>query len=93
MSLELIAETTELAHQDYDCDSCMGLFDSLTEINGRLSSDELAIVEFAQKSKFKIKEGQLYFKQLVKLDGEQYELRSIPGVHQLCCKFDLFDED
>ena len=90
MCVEVIREEKPVACKDYICDSCMILIESLPYMSDSLTFNEKRAIVKARRNKWKIKKGQVYSKQVNKMDGEIYNFKSIPEIHEICLKHDLY---
>lgn len=92
--VEVISETKPKARKTYTCDSCFtilqgGTFNQFAEGAGLTFAEKRALVE-AKQSNYKIWKGEIYNKQVNKQDGDIYTWRSIPAIHAICCKYDMY---
>ncbi|WP_188051726.1 hypothetical protein [Flavobacterium sp. GP15] len=84
------------SQKDYHCNGCEtilegGSFNQFCE-NVKLTFSEKRALVLAKENNYKIIKGNGYLKQFNKQDGETYVFRSIPEIHKICCKYDLYTD-
>jgi hypothetical protein len=88
--IRVISESEPTARKDHDCDSCDWLCNGFGYVD--FSFSDLRNIAKAKKQHWKIKKGQKYQKQINVCDGEIYTFKSIPEIHEICIKHDLYAE-
>ena len=91
--IEVLSNNYHKARKDYSCDACYWFSEIAGErfqIDIKLSEAKLWVK--AQKDGFKIKKGQRYLRNVNKQDGELYTFRARPEIHELCVKYELYEE-
>ena len=91
----VISETkVNSAKKNYDCQSCeaileFGSFNQFCE-QFKLTFLEKRTLILAKENNYKILKGESYNKQFNKMDNQTYTFRSIPAIHEICCKYDVY---
>ncbi len=91
MSVQVLSESTPTARKSHNCDACDFI------LNGGISGfgysfAELRLIAKAKKNNFNIVKGQKYINQNNKCMGDIYTFKAIPEMHELCLKYELYDE-
>jgi len=60
--------------------------------NFGMTEDEINTIQSAIDSNWKIKKGDLHHYQFGIYYGETYTARAPKGIHEICCKYRLFEE-
>jgi hypothetical protein len=58
-----------------------------------MTDEEIQTIQLAIDNNWKIKKGELHHYQFGVYDGETYSARAPKGIHDICCKYKLFEED
>jgi hypothetical protein len=85
----VLGETQPTAKKDYPCDACEWLLNGGYP-EGMTISEWRSIVR-AKRNGWKIKAGQKYIKQAGIYEGDFYCTRSIPEIHAICLKYDVYE--
>ena len=89
--ITVLNESNPKAKKDYECDASEFILE-----NGKpdyfKSINEYRDYINAKNNRFKIKKGEIYLKQVNVQDGDFYVFRSIPSMHRICIKYDLYPE-
>lgn len=88
----VINEKRVVARKDYTCDSCLFLREGLDNIENRLTEEERASIEKAKANGWKILKGQQYIRQFNSTEGQTYTFKSIPEIHNICIKYELYGD-
>jgi len=90
--MELLGEETRpVAQKDYDCDASPWIY------NGDMNRDcyeyhELRDIVRAKRDGYMIKKGMRYIKQTLKDRGDIYTFRARLDMHDLCLKYDIYED-
>jgi hypothetical protein len=89
--MDLLSERRPVAQKDYQCDACNWIF------NGDIGRefyeyDELRLIVRARRDKHKIKKGMRYVTQSLNDGGEIFTFRAREDMHDLCLKYDLYQD-
>lgn len=57
-----------------------------------MTDEEIATIQLAIENKWKIAKGESHHYQFGVYDGETYSARAPKGIHEICCKYELFEE-
>lgn len=57
-----------------------------------MTDEEIKTIQSAIDNNWRIKKGELHHYQFGVYDGETYSARAPFGIHEICCKYDLFEE-
>jgi hypothetical protein len=86
----VLSQSTPIAKKEHGCDACTWL------INGGypegMSISEWRSVVRAKRNKWKIKAGQKYIRQTGIYEGDFYCSKSIPEIHEICLKYDIYED-
>lgn len=83
------------ARKNHNCSACEwllygGSFQDLAD-NYPLTYAEKRELVKAKQNKYEIQKGEPYLKQFNKNEGQVYYFKSIPAIHQICCKYNLYE--
>lgn len=83
-----------VARKRYECNSCLFLRDVLNDRRScpRFTYHELRTIVKAKRNGWCIVPGQKYIYQFARDSGETFVTRSIPEIHEICRKYDLYHE-
>lgn len=59
----------------------------------KMTDEEIATIQLAIDNKWMIAKGESHHYQFGIYDGESYSVRAPKGIHEICCKYRLFQED
>lgn len=90
MGFEIIKDYTMQARKDYRCDACDAMLQSMVYPDD-FDADDLEVLKKADEAGWMIKKGEIYDKQVNKIDGEINTFRCRPEVFQIYLKYDLND--
>lgn len=91
--IDVLSNTTPKARKQYTCDSSTIIRDLLQEIECgeiKLSFSERRAILEARNKHWKILPGETYLCQRNIMDGYIYSFRSIPAIHAICLKHNLY---
>lgn len=91
MCVTVLKESTPTARVDHDCMASDFILNQGIDGFGYTFSEFRAIAK-AKKSNFKILKGDKYMKQTNKQHGDIYTFKAIPAMHDICVKYDLYDQ-
>lgn len=94
--ITVISETKRKARKDYICMGCRELlnidsFENIANMHN-MTDSERDVLRVAKFRGFKIRKGDIYIDQ-TNTDGDIYHFRVIPEIHEICCKYSLYNED
>lgn len=94
MAAEVISDTKHIARKDYYDDSTDYVQQYLSDVSRdtKLTFTELRAVANLKANGWRIKKGQLYFKQVGKFDGDLYTYRTLPVMAEICRRLQLWQE-
>lgn len=85
----VLSETFPVARKDYPCGACEWLNEGgLPD----MTFSEAKLYIKARRDGFKIKTGQKYVKQANIFSGDFCCFRARPEMHELCLKYDIYEE-
>jgi len=89
-----IGETTyPIARKIYNCDACDWIVNGdLYETFHCCTWEEKKDIIRARRNKWRIHPGQKYLRQAMKWEGEMTTFKAIPEMHDICVKYDLYQE-
>ena len=90
MSWDVYTGSTPIARKDYRCDASEYVCDRVGD--QLFSFADYRIIVRAKRDGWKIKKGQRYEKCVGKWDGEWSTFRARQDMHELCLKYDLYQE-
>lgn len=85
----VLSDTQPIAKKDYHCDACAWLLNGGFP-EGMKISEWRSIVK-AKRNGWKVKVGQKYLRQTGIYDGDFYCTKSIPEIHEICLKYDVYE--
>lgn len=90
---KLLSEKRPKARKNHGCDACEHLLqDDWWRNGGGLSFSELRAIANAKNNGWKIKKGKTYISQRLIIDGDFYQFKAIPIIHEICNKHDVYQE-
>jgi len=87
----LLTDKRPIAKKEYNCMACDWLWNA-GQLELLLNSTELQQIEVAKSNSYKIQKGEQYVRQTGIQDGELITFIAIPEMHDICLKYDLYDE-
>lgn len=93
--VENISTTLQRARKEYRDDSAEYILECLPDIakgNFKLTFSELRAIARLKASNWKILKGQVYERQVNKMDGELYVLRTLPEIGKMCHKHGMYPD-
>ena len=87
---EVIFESTPVARKDHDCMASEWFLNS--DVFDYLTFSEKKIVVRQKRNGWKIRKGQQYIRQFNKGCGDVWVFKAIPEIHELCLKYDLYED-
>ena len=89
----LLKEEYHTARKEYSCNACN--FIEIQDIRNylKLTISEWRAIITARNNGWKIKKGERYLYQVAVCDGDFCVLRSIPDIHDICIKHDLYPDN
>ncbi len=90
MKVEVLTEKNPTAKKNHKCMACEWLNNSGYTTEQDLTKDEWISYKKAEANGFKILAGESYLLQNNKFDGNIYEFKAIPEIHDICIKYDLY---
>ncbi len=91
MGWDVCTSSTPIARKDYRCEASTWIIEcGLGEVTFTFA--ELRTIAKAKREGWKIKKGQRYFKCAGKWYGEWSTFRARQDMHELCIKYDLYQE-
>ena len=86
MNIELIREENPRARKEYNCDASAALFDEYVYPDD-FEGEEISILLETHSNNSVIKKGDIYIKQINKMNGELYVFRCRPEVLPIYFKY------
>jgi hypothetical protein len=90
--IEVIYDSKQKARKDYRDDSAEFVRDGLDYLKEMATFSELRAIARLKANNWKILKGQVYTRQVNKVDGDVYTFRSLPEIAALCHKHQLYPE-
>lgn len=92
--METIRLSKHVARKRYECNACLFLCDILQDIRSRpqFTYQEWREIVKAKRNNWCIVPGQSYLYFFARDNGETFVTRSIPTIHDICVKYDLYGE-
>jgi len=88
--MTILRNSNPTARKDYFCDACEYILNN--GINGLgWTISELRIIVKAKRKGYKIIKGEKYIHQVGIYNGDFGVFKAIPEIHELCLKYDLYD--
>jgi len=87
--MTVIETRYQKAKKDHVCDACDWLFE--TELIGFTIAEYRAIVR-AKRSRYMIKKGERYLRQVSVCGGDFMVSKAIPEIHEICLRYDLYPD-
>jgi len=99
--MRVLSETYPTARKTYECNSCLFIFEgfgnNLKEFFNyyKLTLTEKKQVLTAKNNKYQIRAGEKYIRQTLIDESSKdfFCVKSIPEVHNICCKYNLYQEN
>jgi hypothetical protein len=91
--ISTIHHSVQVARRDYHCDGCECLFDGRDyKINThtKFTISEMRAIIKTKNNNFMIKKGEKYIRQFNTDGGDTWTYRSIPEIHEICIKYNIF---
>jgi hypothetical protein len=90
--IEVLSDTKPKARKEYSCDASEWLqSDDWWRSSGQLTFTELRSIVKARDNNWRIKKGDVYAKQINKVDGDLGTFRAIPAIHEICSKHNIYE--
>jgi len=86
----VLSEKMPIAKKDHQCDACIWLSEGGLPFGITISEMKMFIK--ARRDKFKIKKGMKYIKQANLFGGEFCCFKARPEIHEICLKYDIYEE-
>ena len=91
MGITVLSESRPIARKEHECMACDFILAS--GINGfGYSFSELSLIVKAKRKGYKISKGDKYIRQNNVFDGELYTFKAIPEMHDICVKYELYEQ-
>ena len=91
MFCNIISESTPIARKEHECNACLFLTGDIQPNYFDCIQDYRDYIN-ARNNNFKIVKGQKYIRQAMVCDGDFHCAKSIPEIHQICIKYDLYEQ-
>lgn len=89
--MELLKQTEPIAQKNYCCDASY-FITNLGNIRGfTFTFSEWRAIITARDNAWQVLKGQKYIRQVIVEDGVFYDLKMIPEIHNICLKYDYYD--
>ncbi len=88
--IETIKEIKPKARKSHDCMACDFLLEE--HRGGQFTFSELRLIARAKRNSWQIQKGEIYIRQTNVFDGDVYDFKAIPAIHQICVKHGLYPE-
>ena len=89
--MTILSEYSHRAAKDHFCSACEWIRELL--YNYEFTFAERRIIIKARKNGWMIKKGEEYIIQNSVSNGEFYAFKAIPAIHDICLKYDIYEED
>ena len=87
----VLSESMPTARKSHICSACEWVVAHGVDGMGFSFAEKREIVK-AKRNKWNIVKGQKYIRQSNIQDGELYCFKAIPEIHEICLKYDLYEE-
>jgi hypothetical protein len=87
-----ISDSTVKARKDHHCEASSLLLDSCIIHEKTLSFAEYRVVAKAKSNGYKIKKGDIYYKQTNEFDGRICDFKAIPEMLAICEKYEMLED-
>ena len=102
--MRVLSETYPTARKTYECNACLFIFEGFGNTRGGLMSflsyhpftlTEKKQILKARNNKYQIRIGEKYVRQTLIDESSKdfFCVKSIPEIHDICCKYDLYEEN
>lgn len=87
----LLSESFHIARKDHRCDACDCLLNyrDIEDFDGK----DREAIELAKSHGWKILKGERYVRHVGVWHGDFSCFKSIPAIHDICSRYEIFDED
>ena len=95
--MDTLESRIKKARKDHVCDACSWLLDRVNAnaedivLDLDCTDEEKAALERAEANGWKVKKGDKYWYWKGVFDGQISESHSIPEIHEICIKYDIYD--
>lgn len=89
--IKTLSERRPVARKTYPCDACYWIENYINDGVTFTIADYRTIVR-AKRNGWKIQPGQQYVKQFNTNGNDTWTFRAIPEIHELCVKYELYEE-
>ena len=87
----VLSENTPTARKEHDCMACEWVWNTGIDRCG-FTRPELRTLSKARKNEWRILKGEKYIRATIKDDADIYTFKAIVAVHDICLKYDLYEE-
>lgn len=89
MSERMIAESRHKARKKYRCNAGEWVQDVVYDLD--FTYAELRAIVKARRNNWCIMPGEEYIRQIQVENGKLFTWRAIPAMHEICCKYEIYD--
>jgi hypothetical protein len=90
MNIEIIKDSQHVARKKHRCDACDAILQSMV-YPGDFDSEDLDVLKKAEAAGWMIEKGDIYHKQVNRIDGDINTFKCRPEVFKIYLKYDMND--